>query len=297
MKTRASFWMMSAAVLALSACAGNGKGPGAIGTKNDIAVINHGLPGAPSATDVAGDASSADLLNTPETLEPNPAPAVADGEPLSDPSSISSPLAEDQPLAESGPAFETGAEQGDHAQAPVPSVPMNDATTATTAPVTDAARVAGALPPSAPVPTQAVPVSEPAAQAAAPSPEPVLVPVAQAPSVPVQPVEAPVQPSAMAAAVPAPSSVYPASDYSAPSIAPAASPSPSPSIRAPLNFYDPVIITAAQNALKAKIGYKGKNDGVISTEFLNSLSEYQALNKLPQGGLNEPTLRSLGVIE
>lgn len=99
----------------------------------------------------------------------------------------------------------------------------------------------------------------------------------------------------------APSSVYPPADYpaevkdeqnpAAPEIAPAAAPP------TPVDLKDPAIIRSAQAALKLKAGYNGPEDGEIGTAFLNALSSYQGKNSLPQGGLNEETLRSLGVIE
>ena len=64
-----------------------------------------------------------------------------------------------------------------------------------------------------------------------------------------------------------------------------------------LNLNDPAVIRSAQTALKAKAGYTGEVSGTVDAGFLNALTVYQGLNKLPVGGLNEATLRHLGVIE
>lgn len=64
-----------------------------------------------------------------------------------------------------------------------------------------------------------------------------------------------------------------------------------------INFNEPAIIKLAQNALQKKGIYKGKDDGIPNTQYLNALSKYQADNKLPQGGLNRETLRHMGVLQ
>lgn len=64
-----------------------------------------------------------------------------------------------------------------------------------------------------------------------------------------------------------------------------------------LNLSDPSIIRSAQAALAAKGGYTGPQSGAVDAEFLNALTKYQGANGLPMGGLNEPTLKALGVIE
>ena len=64
-----------------------------------------------------------------------------------------------------------------------------------------------------------------------------------------------------------------------------------------LNLSDPAVIRSAQTALKTKAGYTGEVSGAVDAAFLNALTVYQGINKLPVGGLNEATLRHLGVIE
>ena len=64
-----------------------------------------------------------------------------------------------------------------------------------------------------------------------------------------------------------------------------------------VNFSDPTIIRSAQTALKTKGAYTGEVTGAVDAAFLNALTMYQNTNKLPVGGLNEATLRNLGVIE
>ena len=64
-----------------------------------------------------------------------------------------------------------------------------------------------------------------------------------------------------------------------------------------LNMTDPSVVRSAQKALIAKGAYAGPASGMVDSGFLNALSMYQGQNKLPQNGLNQETLRSLGVIE
>ncbi|MCB1529911.1 MAG: peptidoglycan-binding protein [Rhodospirillales bacterium] len=60
---------------------------------------------------------------------------------------------------------------------------------------------------------------------------------------------------------------------------------------------DPALIRAAQTALTAKGFYDGSVTGEMDTALLNALSRYQSANLLAPGGLNEETLKSLGVME
>ena len=308
--------LLGAALTVLSACSGT-KGPGELGSKDDIIVRNNGLPGAAKAEPPAADFSS-----TVEQGQAVPAPEVAVAEPLPDTS----------------PAVEAAAQQVADANAPVPSTtttPANDLTTATTAPVTEAKPI-DQIAPQTPVQdtasTTPPPVASPEyAPAVAPTPAPEAV---------YAPAAAPV-----ADPVPAPSSVYPAADYAAAGVAapatapaapvPAAVPTPSANVYVPLpagsaypldpnapyspkavaaagvtapvsapvvtasglNLADPSVIRSAQTALKSKGAYAGEATGAVDAAFLNALTIYQGTNKLPQGGLNEDTLRHLGVIE
>jgi len=75
------------------------------------------------------------------------------------------------------------------------------------------------------------------------------------------------------------------------------SPEPAAVPAAPaVNVNDPAIILAVQTAMRASGVYTGKLDGEISTGYLNALSKYQAMHQLPQGGLNDPTLRHMRLI-
>jgi len=71
---------------------------------------------------------------------------------------------------------------------------------------------------------------------------------------------------------------------------------PPPPVPADIDVNDPAVILAAQTAMRASGVYSGKIDGEINTGFLNALSNYQAKNGLPQGGLNSETLRHLRII-
>jgi hypothetical protein len=308
--------LLGAALAVLSACSGT-KGPGEIGTKEDIVVRNNGLPGAAKAP-----APDADFSSTVEQAEAVPAPAVGAAEPLPDTS----------------PAVETAAQQVADAKAPMPSTtttpvsPVTDAkpidqiapqtpvqntaniappaatTTSTDAPKTApaSAPISGYIPPAAtaPPPTPAAPSSSvypaadyPAASAPAPAvaPAPATVPVTSpnayvpVPAGTAYPLDpnAPYSPKAMTgAAAPVTASQTAAAPVAAP-VVPATG----------LNLSDPAVIRSAQTALKTKAGYTGEASGTVDAAFLNALTVYQGTNKLPVGGLNEATLRHLGVIE
>lgn len=325
--------LLGVAVLALTACGGS-KGPGALGTKDDIVVRNNGLPGATAPVPPSAEGELAQV-------EAAPTPEVA-GAPLEMPG-------ESQPLPNTDPAVEQAVQQVEEARAPIApttTTPMSDATTASTAPATASvpadvvapepvAQAAAVEPPpaeptaSGPVNTvQAgtsvdntyVPSDAPASavsalnarrmgeQTAAPTPAPVSTsaPVASEPPVVQAPVEVPVGESvAPQAPAGATSPVYPAADY--PAQAPVQTqvqaqaqvqPAPAPAAPTPaINFADPQVVKTVQAALKIKGVYKGKEDGVVNTQYLNALSKYQGDNKLPQGGLNIETLRHLGAVQ
>lgn len=366
--------LLGVAVLALTAC-GNSKGPGALGTTNDIVVRNNGLPGAvaPVPPSAQGEISS-----TVEQGEAVPAPDVAQA-PLEIPAEAKAPVAS----AVTAPMNDATAPASEPTQADVipaePVTPTAEAPveellsavpTQVAAPVETPAAAPVETPAVAPTPTQQrvqtisapqgtpieasdntfVPDDAPAAAVAAlnatrlhdaKAPEaaaPVATPAVSAPA-PATASTSAYTPEAYAAPAPvaqeaetssvtvyetapapvaqtapvSPSSVYPIEDYapealaqaqvqSAPSssaiappqgteIIPPAAPAPA------INFQEPAIIKLAQDALKRKGAYVGKEDGIPNTQYLNALSKYQADNKLPQGGLNIETLRHMGVLQ
>ncbi len=57
------------------------------------------------------------------------------------------------------------------------------------------------------------------------------------------------------------------------------------------------MVRAVQAALAVKGAYTGPQTGIIDADFLNALTKYQGANGLPMGGVNEATLRHLGIIE
>lgn len=319
--------LLSAAVIALAAC-GSSKGPGALGTKDDIVVRNNGLPGAtaPVPPSAEGEIAQVEAAPTPEVAQ---AP-------------LEMPAGSSEPAPVTDPAVEQAAQKVEESKSPVApttTTPINDDRAAATAPTTETvpadvvaaepvAETANVEPPvTTPAPANNVPVGTPisasdntyvpndapasavsalnarkveeqAVAAPAPAPTPYQAPVAAA-----QPIPAPVE--APAVAQPprvSPSSVYPAEDYPPEVLAQAQARSQAvanlPQVSAPaVNFADPEIVKMVQASLKAKGVYGGKVDGVVNTQYLNALSKYQGLNKLPQGGLNLETLRLLGVVQ
>jgi hypothetical protein len=309
--------LVSVSVLTLSACSGDGKGPGQLGTKSDIVVNNKGMPGAQQQTTTAESGVTSSI----ENVDPLPPAEVLAGEPVPAPETS-------QSLPASSPAVDAAVQQVQEAKAAMPastSAPIVDGTPSSTAPATDvtAADVAASVPvPSAdgtppqlegtaspeeksagapvtqarvypapestgapvwPATPEKVPTSEPSAPAVAETPAaPAATPV---PSVPSQPGT---KGTAYELGMTGTSAAV--SDAVATTTAPVTS-------GTAINLYDPAIIKAAQTALKAKSGYNGAANGQLSTEFLNALSKYQGDNKLAPGGLNLDTLRHLGVAE
>ncbi len=293
--------LLGVAVLSLAACAGD-KGPGAIGSKDDIVVRNNGMPQAKQAEAAPAPApQTGDFTSTIEQGEAIPAPQVAAAEPLPD----------------NSPAMEQAVAAQEAANAPLPSTPTSDATNsavpadpaidpidavAPTTPV-DAPAVIPPTPSAAPSATGSVyPATDYGTPAPTPAPTPdyVAIPVATP-----TPVAAPVTSSA----TPGPSAVPPGVEYpldpnapfSPKAVAAAAAAQGSAAVTSPATPIgsptDPVTIRAAQAALKAKGLYNGAETGEIDAAFLNALIVYQAQNGLPQGGLNEATLKNLGVVQ
>lgn len=288
--------LLGVAVLSLAACSSD-KGPGEIGSKDDIVVRNNGLPQAKQeAAAPAAAPQTGDFTSTVEQAEALPMPEVTPAEPLPD----------------NSPAMKEAVQAQAEANAPLPSTATTETTSSTvpadtavkpidavapTTPVTDPAVIpptpsaapsaTGNVYPStdygtpaatpAPAPAQGAPVPAPVTSSATPGPSAVPAGV----NYPLDP-NAPFSPKAVAAAA------------AAQGAAPVATPPPATPNGNPA---DPATIMAAQSALAAKGGYTGSTTGEIDAGFLNALIMYQAQNGLPQGGLNEATLKSLGVIQ
>lgn len=301
--------LLGAALAVLSACSGT-KGPGKIGTKDDIVVRNNGMPGA-NQTAAAPDA---DFSSTVEQGEAIPAPAVAAAEPLPDASPVVEAAAQQvadakaplpsttaTPTADAGGSAMTSSVGAKPIDQIVPQTPVQEATVvppattpsaapapATTQPAPETASSVyptADYAPAAVPPTSAPAAAAPAVPVAAPSAN-AYVPVPPGTDYPLDP-NAPYSPKAMAGAVAATS----AAPVTGAALSPAAVPATG------LNLSDPAVIRSAQTALKTKAGYAGEVSGTIDAAFLNALTVYQGMNKLPVGGLNEATLRHLGVIE
>lgn len=315
-----SMFLMGAAVIALSACSGM-KGPGEIGKKEDIVVRNNGLPNAQAAAAApAARVAGQDFSSTVEQGQAVPAPEVANAEPLPNTSPAMEHAVEQQQAANAPVPSTTGATPPDRTTAPVsetrpldaiaPTQPVNQTVTPPPA-ETAAAPAAAPVYPQTDYPAAAAPVAAPAVPAASPVPAP--APVA-APA----PAPAPAVPTAVyssSSAAPGPSAVPAGMDYpldpNAPfspkaiaaaegtAVAAPAATSVDGTAPAPVGtgMADPGMIRAAQAALATKGGYTGAQTGEIDANFLNALTKFQGENGLPMGGLNEPTLKALGVIQ
>ena len=309
--------LLGAALAVLSACSGT-KGPGEIGTKDDIVVRNNGLPGAKQT---AAAPAEGDFSSTVEQAEAVPAPAVGAAEPLPDTSPAVEAAAQQVADAKAPLASTTAtptADMGGNAMTPstgakpidqvVPETPVQDATVAPPPATTTASAAPAVAPAPAPMAESApsvYPTADyaPATAAPAPATAPAATP---APAAPVTPSEnayvpvppgtdypldpnAPYSPKAMAGVAASSTATTPAATDAATVAAPVSA--------AGLNLSDPAVIRSAQTALKTKAGYTGEVSGTVDAAFLNALTVYQGQNKLPVGGLNEATLRHLGVIE
>ncbi len=284
-----SFLMVGVAVLALSACSGT-KGPGEIGSKKDIVVRSNGLPGAAQAQ--TAKTEGGDFSSTVEQADALPAPDVETA----------------QALPVTSPATEAAVQETTEASAPMPS-PVTQSDVSATPPADAAAtdNMAAALP-TEPVTAPTPPAPPPAEETVAAAP---VYPAAAAPAAPAEPAKAVVTAEEKQSGVytPAPESVSgknypldPNAPYSPKAIAAAAASAGVPPVEpkvspSGINLNDPAIIRATQAALAAKSLYYGPQTGIVDASLLNSLAEYQAKNNLPQGGLNEATLKSLGIIE
>lgn len=303
-----TLFLTGVAALSLVACTSE-KGPGQLGTKDDIVVNNKGLPGAQKATDFS---------STTEQVAPMPPAEVAAGETLP---AAGDETAVQEPLPSTDPAVEAAAQKVEEAKAPVPpttTTPTSDGTPASTAPTTETVpadvvapepvKDAEVTPPQlegtatpeeksagAPVyPAQPAPVAN-----AAPAPE--AAPVAPVSTPAPETSEASSAPAASAATVVAKPDGTKGTAYSIPAPENAAAATtaktPAPAASGAFNPYDPAVIKAAQSALATKAGYTGAANGELSSEFLNAISKYQSENGLTPSGVNAETLRHLGVIE
>jgi hypothetical protein len=314
--------LLGVAVLSLAACSST-KGPGELGSKNDIVVRNNGLPQSKQQAAEAAPAAPAqqggDFSSTVEQAEAIPMPEVATAEPLPD----------------NSPAMEHAVKAQQEANAPLPSTATDEATNsaipadpntnpidavAPTAPVTEsvappvtdeattaepAPAVISARPEAAPNPDTAHPATDYSAQAASQVPAPAAAPATPptpGPSAvpagvkyPLDP-NAPFSPKAVAAATAAQEAIATTLAAAPATDAATAATTPAP-IPTTANINDPAVVRAAQAALIAKGAYKGPETGEVDAAFLNALILYQGQNNLPQGGLNEATLKQLGVFQ
>lgn len=309
-RSRISVLLITSAALALAACSGT-EGPGKIGSKDDIVIRNKNMPGQAQA------AQGGDFSTTVEQGEAVPAPAVAAAEQLA-------PPAQSQPLPDTSPAMQQAVAAHDAAQAAPQTVETPaDASRAAVAenkpidaiaPTTPVNAPAPVPPPASPAPVLPQQYVATQTPSAAPAPVPAAAPVstpapAAAPAVPVLPEIAAAAPNPAVRNMPYP--LDPNAPYSprkiaqaqaaastpyAPATAPAALPAADASAPS-MNPSDASMVRAVQAALAVKGAYTGPQTGIIDADFLNALTKYQGANGLPMGGVNEATLRHLGIIE
>lgn len=241
--------MTGAAIVALTACSSD-RGPGAIGTADDIIVRNAGEPKAPPPKPLDAPAVVAADAAVTDGVTAAPAPAV-----------------------EAAPAA-VAAETTATTVPATPAVPAEPQPAATPTPASPAA---------------ADPVTEVAvATTPVPAPAPESVPVVKADTAPMKnipmatsetaPASAPVAP------VPAATPATPAETNAAPAVptappeTPVAQPATAPvdMSMAALQSGDKATIMAVQEELKKAGLYTGKADGKINTETLNAMIRYQS---------------------
>lgn len=272
-----SFLLLGVATLSLVACAGD-KGPGEIGSKDDIVVVNKGIPGSQA---IAPAAEGEDFTTIIEQAEAVPAAQVSPAEPLveqqsDDASQVTSTT--DSTTTQENPAVEPAPQAAEDVSSQIAPAPVVSPAVAPLAdPVQNPEPTASVAAPTTPSESVPAATSEPVpATPAAPT-------AVQSQTTP-YPLDtnAPYSPKAMAAAAAAAGTVP---------VEPVVSSSG-------LNMADPAIIRSTQAALAAKKLYVGPQTGMMDAELLNVVTKYQADNKLPvSGGLNEETLKHLGIIE
>lgn len=232
--------MTGAAVLALTACSSD-RGPGQIGSADDIIIRNAGEPKAPPPKPLDVAAATAGTVAAENTASDGvtaaPAPAVEQA-------------AESVPAAAETPAPAVSAPTASTTEVAAPTAP---AAPAAMDPVTEvkvetpAAPAAEAVPAEAPAPAAMKNISMAGTPAATAEP----APVAAASSTPAPEVPA---------SVPAPAESSSAVDLS----------------MAALQTGDKAKVKAIQEELKKAGLYKGKTNGKVNTETLNALVRYQS---------------------
>ena len=298
--------LASVAALSLSACSGD-KGPGDIGSKDDIVVVNKGMPGAQTAAKAEGE----DFTSTVEQAEAIPTPEVAPAENLTpeetakenttqavteeQPAPVSAPTQAPEKVAQAAPvAAPAAAPVASQSMAPAP-----DATPAPAKPEVASTPVASSAAPES-APAQAAPTpSAPATAVATPAPAAVTTPAPTPAPAPAAAKPAPVQP-ANVKNIPYP--LDPNAPYSPKAMAAAAAAAGTP-VTAPeispsgVNLNDPAIIRSVQAKLAEKKLFVGPQTGMMSADLMNGIAQYQVQNNLAIGPLNEETLKHLGVIK
>ena len=285
-----SVLFLSVAVLSLGACSSD-KGPGAIGSKNDIVVLNKGIAGAKMPEPFTADAANGPKIDGEDfsaTVEQAEAAPVAD---VTEPEAVAAPVEELPQTADAIPeqqvqvavpaeSPEPQKTQETMEQSVVESPAPENTTTATQEsiypaedyPKEEIQQAEQTQPAPEPTPAPIVAQPEPAAPLTAPTPSNVPYPLDP---------NAPYSPKAVAAA---------AAAAGTPVTTPALSPSG-------INLNDPAIIRSVQAALAAKTLYVGPQTGIMDANLMNSIVRYQTENKLAAGVLNEETLKHMGIIE
>ena len=282
--------IMSTALVAVVACSSDG--PGEIGSKGDIFVRNAGeAPPPPSSTiseaAVAPQAPEGESMQK-EMAAPAPAPA-----PASAPAAMQAVEApRPKPVIEGDPAISTADKEAykEEMAKPVNLRPQ---------PILEGDPATMPAKPPKPAPAPKVVEAEP---------EPVPAPEMEEPEMVVEPSEPAVAvvPSAPVVEETVTEDMQPEAEQEAEMEADSAFPkavreSVKPMAMKPevvtgvINNPDAKVITAVQEALKARGYYFGVADGTMGAETLNAIMMYQNANKLKgDGRLTHETLQSLG---
>lgn len=264
--------MAGVAIAALTACSSD-RGPGAIGSTNDIIVRNAGEPKAPPPKPLEAPVVTATDATPTDGVTAAPAPVVE----------AVAPVADTPAVASEAPATTA---------APVVATSELVAAPAVTAPA--AAPTSTAL--------SIDPVTEVAVANPAPAMPEEVVPVVKADAVPMKniPMTSPEAPASVTSPAAAPAAA-PVETNAAPATAqpvePAVLAAPAaPSVEmtmATLQSGDKVKVMAVQEELKKAGLYAGKTDGKINTETLNAMIRYQSsqgtLAKAPASAAAQPT--------
>jgi hypothetical protein len=278
--------LICASVIALAAC--SSKGPGEIGSTDDIVVRNAGDPpinapvpasaAAPMVGPMMAEQGETPEAAADETLDEAVEEIQTTAKPVTDPEAEAQTMPDDaapppvadaqEMVAEEAPAPETQAMGGTVMKAPV-NMAVMDGTTMETPPAPEAEVNAAQE-----VVDEIDAVREEVKQVVEET-ETEIVPVTQPEE---QAIPVPVPAEQTSASTPAVQAAQPVLDDTA-------------MITNPSTH----LIQSVQTALKGKGYYFGAVDGELGAETMNAIVLYQSAHNIAVGGINNATLKSLGV--